>query len=178
MSTDAPRKTGDDFIRDRIAAGTLMADPATGKVFVKRGPKNNRQWEERVGWTDPDGYLRIGIGFHGDHRLVAVHRVVLIFAGVEIPAGMEPDHINRDPSDNRLENLRVVTQVENLRNRRPVDQRGSKNPSAKLDEDKVRQIRSMLKTGLSHSAIARSGFNVTPGLVSQIATGKIWSHVA
>ena len=33
-----------------------------------------------------------------------------------IPEGMVIDHINRNPSDNRIENLRVVTQSANLRN--------------------------------------------------------------
>lgn len=33
-----------------------------------------------------------------------------------IPEGLVIDHINRDPSDNRIENLRVVTQATNLSN--------------------------------------------------------------
>lgn len=33
-----------------------------------------------------------------------------------IPEGLVIDHINRDPSDNRIENLRVVTQALNLTN--------------------------------------------------------------
>lgn len=34
------------------------------------------------------------------------------------PKGMEIDHINNDPFDNRKENLRVVTKQENVQNKR------------------------------------------------------------
>ena len=44
------------------------------------------------------------------------HRVVWILTHGEIQEGMVIDHINRDPSDNRIENLRCVSQAVNLSN--------------------------------------------------------------
>lgn len=44
---------------------------------------------------------------------VLMHRAILR----DIPVGMTVDHINRDKLDNRRENLRIVTQGENNRNR-------------------------------------------------------------
>ena len=41
------------------------------------------------------------------------HRHIWEQANGPIPEGMQIDHINRDPKDNRLENLRVVTQSVN-----------------------------------------------------------------
>ena len=48
----------------------------------------------------------------------AIHRLVLIWHGFEIPKGMMVDHINQDTHDNRIENLRVVTSFENAQNRK------------------------------------------------------------
>jgi len=42
-------------------------------------------------------------------------RVVYIMHHGSIPIGKHIDHINRDPLDNRIENLRAVTRSQNLR---------------------------------------------------------------
>ena len=40
----------------------------------------------------------------------------VLFYGEAIPEGLVIDHINGDPSDNRIVNLRLVTQKDNARN--------------------------------------------------------------
>lgn len=47
-------------------------------------------------------------------RTLGVHRVVAAWFYGEVPAGKVVDHINNDPLDNRLENLQIITQGENL----------------------------------------------------------------
>lgn len=61
------------------------------------------------------GYPRRGFSVGGGKvRHVALHRELM----GEPPAGMVVDHIDRDPLNNRRENLRFVTQAENLQNKR------------------------------------------------------------
>lgn len=51
-------------------------------------------------------------------RSEAIHRLVLVWHGIDIPEGMVVDHINQDSYDNRIENLRVVTTAVNLQNQK------------------------------------------------------------
>jgi hypothetical protein len=67
-------------------------------------------------WSDNHGYLRNGKG----GQYVWLHHEVLRLAGFTIPHGMETDHINGDPWDNRRENLRIVTRAANLQNKKPL----------------------------------------------------------
>lgn len=45
-----------------------------------------------------------------------LHRLIWVWHHGEIPSGMWVDHINQNKRDNRIENLRLVNWVKNLRN--------------------------------------------------------------
>ena len=60
------------------------------------------------------GYTRYVLNTAG--RQWYAHRVVWMIAHGDIPDGMVIDHINGDPMDNRIENLRCVTIAINSRN--------------------------------------------------------------
>lgn len=53
---------------------------------------------------------------------------------------------------------------------------GSDNPSAVLDENKVRQIRNMLNDGWTLTAVA-TAMNISRRTVGRIRDGEAWSHV-
>lgn len=56
-----------------------------------------------------DGYIKVRF----ENRLYLAHRIIWEAVVGKIPEGMQIDHINHDRSDNRIENLRVVTHIEN-----------------------------------------------------------------
>jgi hypothetical protein len=65
-----------------------------------------------VGNPDGGGHLRLK--YKG--RSYSIHRIVWIMHHGPIPTDLEIDHINRIRTDNRIENLRAVTHLENCWN--------------------------------------------------------------
>ena len=115
-----------------IARELLTYNPDTGKLFWKERPlkyfKNQnpnyaKRWNNR--WVGKEALTsinrrksgqiaRLRGGFFG--KKYCTHRIVWLIYYGEWPKN-EIDHINQDPTDNRIENLRDVTHAENNRNR-------------------------------------------------------------
>lgn len=60
--------------------------------------------------------------------------------------------------------------------RENVSMEGSNNPFSKLNEDKVKEIFELLKSGMNQVDIAKK-FGIVKGLISEIARRKVWTHV-
>ena len=60
------------------------------------------------------GYYRIGLYKNSKVRYYLVHRLVWITFNGLIPQGMQVNHINEVKTDNRLENLNLMTPKENV----------------------------------------------------------------
>ena len=93
------------YLRD-LTAKQLRAvvdyNPDTG-VFVWRHHRTN--WEDLTAGCERDlGYIVIRINY----RLYRAHRLAWLYVHGRWPRG-EIDHINGDPSDNRIANLRLAT---------------------------------------------------------------------
>jgi hypothetical protein len=63
---------------------------------------------------DPRGYVRLSIHIDGKHHRVLAHRAIFLMHHGYLPH--EIDHIDGNPLNNRIENLREVTKSENLSN--------------------------------------------------------------
>ena len=59
------------------------------------------------------GYLRVALSKNGKRKSFLVHRLVWEAFNGPIPEGMQVNHINEVKTDNRLENLNLMTNKEN-----------------------------------------------------------------
>ena len=121
-----------------------------------------------------------------------IHRIVLESFIGRIPKNKEANHKNGDRENARLENLEIVSRKENAQHARNILKRqiGSDNPSAKLSEKQVMEIRAIYKptykTKRKRSskgwyasvapALAKK-YNVGIETILAIAYRKNWKHI-
>ena len=89
----------------------LDYDPSTGFLTWTQVRKGRAKKGNRAGSSGKNGRRTITVLGHHHWE----HRVIWLHVHGELPKG-EIDHINRDPSDNRIENLRVVSRFGNCQN--------------------------------------------------------------
>lgn len=107
-----------------------------------------------------------------------VHSIVATTFYGQCPAGMECRHLNDRRDDNRLDNLRWGTPIENAedreRNGRKVQ--GTHIVQSKMNEEMVAEARRRVASGETRTSVAQSfGLSVT-GLSYAVA-GTWWKHV-
>jgi hypothetical protein len=93
-------------------------DPLTGvitKIKGKNKGPTSRQASKR-------GYLSVSFTYDGIEYRIPQHRLAWVLANGDIPCGLEIDHINRDKTDNNLDNLRLATSAQNKLNRGRKDE--------------------------------------------------------
>ena len=92
-------------------------DIEIGKLYWKKITKTSSvKIGDEAGSDRGDGYRKVGI--HGKSYLV--HRILWAIHYGEFP-DKSIDHINRDPSDNRISNLRLATRSQNNMNSKVRD---------------------------------------------------------
>ena len=72
---------------------------------------------KKAGYLRNNGYIEIAL--HG--QKMAAHRLAWLFGHKEDPGDKQIDHINSDRADNRIANLRLATQKQNMSNLRKRD---------------------------------------------------------
>jgi len=103
-------------IKSAIDAGRLMVDIETGKIYSTVTKSNVGDKVELKG-ADCNGYRVHNISFGGIKKQCRAHQIVWIYAnGVYDKDVLMIDHINRNKSDNRLSNLRLVDAKGNREN--------------------------------------------------------------
>lgn len=112
-------------------------------------------------------YLQIKI----KGRCKKIHQLLLeVFVG-PCPEGMQCRHLDGNPENNELKNLKWGTAKENAQ-----DRVNHGKAAKKLTYLEVKEIKFLLKQGIKQKDISKQ-FNVDPSLISDINTRKVWTHV-
>lgn len=85
-----------------------------GSLYWKSNRGNQAKEGYRAGHRGSDGYMRIKI--FGKNEMY--HRIIYLMHNNTLPEFL--DHKDRNPGNNRIENLRECTRSQNMFNRRPA----------------------------------------------------------
>lgn len=88
----------------------LRYSPETGEFHALKAA-GRRKIGDRLGYADAAGYWKIGL----NGRWVMAHRLAWAMVYGDWPS-LEIDHINGNPGDNRIANLREATRSQNVMN--------------------------------------------------------------
>lgn len=123
------------------------------------------------------GYCGVVLSRRGKTYSRAVHQLVAE-AFLEQKPGYEVNHINGEKSDNRVDNLEMITRAENMAHAREMGltAKGEEHGLAKITEVDVLQIRAARKAGKKLKSIAIE-FGISREHAGAIASGKYWSHL-
>lgn len=94
------------------------------RYLYKEGRLYSRKTGEETGRTKHSRYLVVNFLVDGKKKKFKVHRVVWIMHNGEIPEDLVIDHIDGNPQNNLLENLRLATLSQNSANSKAYNKSG------------------------------------------------------
>jgi hypothetical protein len=124
----------------------------------------------------------------GDGKEQTVHKIIWEFVNGPIPKGMQINHKNGIKTDNRIENLELVTPKQNhdhatyvlgVDRAAGIRHRGEQSANAQLTDDQAREI---LEEWTRDSSRGRGAelaerYGVSRSLISHLVTGRTWNHL-
>lgn len=158
-------------IKAKAKAGYRKA-MAEGRIRRPVGPAHP-SWNGGVSVSAGYRFINVGGKYEAEHRLVAEQML-----GRKLLSSEVVHHKNRNRSDNRPENLEVMTASEHALehvndHRVTVSRKGTECPSAKLTDHAVLDIRASAER--NKELAARYGVSAT--LIGMVKSRKIWRHL-
>ncbi len=125
------------------------------------------------------GYRTVELQTGSVKKRFTVHRLVAAaFIGPR-PEGQHINHKDGNKANNALSNLEYCTPSENQKHSFRLglqSLKGEKHTRAELTDDKIREIKMMLASGMAQPSVAKM-MGVCNSTISLINTGKRWGHV-
>ena len=161
--------------------GYRVGDDGTVWSQHKSGSKSiPYEWTLRKPWRNNSKYFHVDLrSSPGKKCVIKLHHLVLIAFGFKKPfSSAVVRHLNGDPSDNRLCNLKWGTMKENGADSvlHGSSRAGEKHRSAKLTNADVEKIRYKFD-GVPHVEVAKM-FGVSPMTIGSIRKRRTWKHLA
>jgi hypothetical protein len=147
------------------ASGRFRVD-SCGRVW-----RGSKRAEHKL----PSGYLQVRVMVNRAMYYTCAHRLVWRALSGPIPRGMVINHRNAIKDDNHPSNLQCSTPSANLKHahaNRLIDQRGQKNPHAKLSDRAVSQIRLAYASGRFTQVELGDRYGVAYQTISKIVRGS------
>lgn len=127
---------------------------------------------------DSSGYCSVCLHKQGKRKTLRVHVLVaLTFLG-ERPDNTEINHINGNKNDNNLANLEYCDHSRNVQHAydHNLIPKGDKHYCAKLNWEKIHQIRYLSSLGISNSELGKQ-FGVSVTTIFDAVTHKTWREL-
>ena len=152
-----------------------FTDNDVERFWMWTGKLNRHGCRLWLGQTDKAGYGRFMIK---GERIKAHRFALMAHMGDDFDNEKLVLHRCHNPSCVNPDCLYQGTHADNMRDMVEAGRstKGETNPSAKLTELEVREIKELLKTCMKQADIARR-YGVSQVQISRINTGKKWSHV-
>jgi hypothetical protein len=133
-------------------------------------------WKMR---KDNDGYGRTQLFYPNIYKKTGAHQIAWILSGNKIEDNQMIRHMCNNPSCCNPNHLNVGTAKDNaldcVNSGRTMV--GSKNPSSKLTEQDVKEIKQELANGKKLGAMLGRKYGVSKVIISDIKHNKTWRHV-
>jgi len=166
-----------------------------GRTFERKNPKHP-QFSQIINIKPKvlNGYIKlqnnkpicrmVALRSNGKTVYCRVHQLVLTSFVGPCPPGLEGCHNNGNPLDNRLDNLRWDTRLNNAADMKlhgtfspPPVHLGEAHPNSKLRVGDVRYIKSIKKWPHGLQRIIAKNLGVSSNTILRIRRGDVWSHV-
>ena len=133
----------------------------------RKGIIRNVKHKREIGTIRPDGYLRISINDSGTRKGYYNHRFIYeCYNGKINNPKLVVDHINEKKTDNRLENLQLITERQNMK-------RVGKNLPF-LPPAKIRATNMNTGESSDYDSITKcsKGLDINSGLICKVLNGN------
>jgi len=127
-------------------------------------------------FKERSGHYYIQLHENGTTKGCFVHRLVLLAFVGECPQGEECCHIDGNPANNHVDNLRWGTRKSNIRDMLIAHMSGGKCCNARLSFSQIIEIKKMALQKEKYAVIARK-LSISAATVWNVATGRSWSHI-